>query len=131
LDSTIQSACKRVVDSILDHPDLVAGTRNRVDTDIMKVCQHSIIAKVGAEGVYAMGVLPNKKYPNGLGIAIKIEDGNDRATAPAAVETLDQIGLLSATEQGQLSSWKVRSIKNHGGTFVGELRPVFELGFHP
>jgi len=129
LDQKYQSACKRVVDAMLNHPELVAGTRNRVDTDIMKVCDHSVIAKVGAEGVYAMGVLPNKKYPNGLGIAIKIEDGNDRATGPAAVETLDQLGLFSESQQGQLSCWQERSIKNHSGSFVGELRPAFELDF--
>ena len=124
-----QEACKRVVDAMLNHPELVAGTRNRVDTDIMRVCDHSVIAKVGAEGVYAMGILPNRKYKNGLGIAIKIEDGNDRATAPAAVETLDRLGLLSESQQGQLSCWQERSIKNHSGSFVGELRPAFELDF--
>src|SRR5581483_6493253 len=95
LDSTLSAACKRVVTAMLDHPELIAGTNNRVDTDIMKIGDHTVIAKVGAEGVYTMGVLPSEKYPNGLGIAIKIEDGNDRATAPSAIETLDQLGLLN------------------------------------
>jgi L-asparaginase II len=129
LDPGLQAACRRIVAAMLDYPEVVAGTRERVCTDIMRVCGQAVIAKIGAEGVYTIGVLPNERYPTGLGIAFKVEDGAGRATAPVAVAILDQLGLLEDGQRAQLASWRQKPITNHRGLVVGHLRPAFHLEF--
>ncbi|MFT3861894.1 asparaginase [Micropruina sp.] len=62
---------KEVADAMRAHPELVGGTGRDV-TDLMSGVP-GMIAKDGAEGVYAAGL------PDGRGIAIKITDGGIRA----------------------------------------------------
>ena len=80
-DETMKAACKRVVSAMTAFPELIGGT-DRLDTFLMKVAQGRLISKVGAEGVWLCGVLPNEQYPRGLSIALKIEDGDDKRARP-------------------------------------------------
>jgi hypothetical protein len=82
--------------------DGVRGT-DRFCTDFMQILDGRMFGKVGAEVVYCIG---DKEA--GIGIAIKIEDGNERATYPVAVEVLNQLGLLSKLQKERLSSYHVR-----------------------
>jgi L-asparaginase II len=52
--------------------------------------------------------------PNGLGIALKVEDGNTRAVRPALAELLARLGL----ETGELG---VVPIESSLGELVGEI----------
>src|SRR4051812_13133579 len=72
----VGAACKRIVSAMLMYPQLIGGTE-RLDTLLMEAAPGKIISKVGAEGVWLCGILPNEKYPKGLAIALKIEDGDD------------------------------------------------------
>ena len=74
---------------MLSEPYLVGG-RHRVDTDVMKATG-DVVAKSGAEALECAAVLPS-----GLGVAVKIEDGGSRASAPALIRVLEQIDGLSA-----------------------------------
>lgn len=130
LEPKLQAACRRIVVAMLDYPELVAGTINRICTDIMRVTGRAVIAKAGAEAVYALGVLPCDLYPTGLGIAFKIEDGSERAVSSVAVEILDQLRLLSDEQRGILSGWHHKSVKNFRGENVGEIKPIFKLEFY-
>src|SRR5207245_2455541 len=58
----------RIVEAILRHPDLIAGS-GRPCTEMMRAHPGRVIAKVGAEGVYC-AVLPRE----GLGVALKVAD---------------------------------------------------------
>src|SRR6185369_15828951 len=69
-----------VASAMRAHPWLVAGT-GREDTELMSAVD-GLMAKGGAEGVQAFAL------PDGFAAAIKIDDGNKRACAPLAVETL-------------------------------------------
>ncbi|MBK8447664.1 MAG: asparaginase [Micropruina sp.] len=71
LAAATQGAEKSVADAMRAHPELVGGTGRDV-TDLMRGVP-GMIAKDGAEGVYAAGL------PDGRGIAIKIADGGVRA----------------------------------------------------
>ncbi len=62
---------KEIADAMRSHPELVGGTGRDV-TDLMRGVP-GMVAKDGAEGVYAAGL------PDGRGIAIKITDGGIRA----------------------------------------------------
>jgi L-asparaginase II len=99
-------------------PELIGGN-DRLDTILMQAAPGKIISKVGADGVWLCGVLPNEKYPTGMGIALKIEDGDDRRARPvAAVEVLKRLGILSADDLPDLSPMPV---KNRRGDLVGSV----------
>ena len=127
-DQTMNEAAARVVNSFIEHPEMIGGTRNRLDTDLMRAARGQIISKVGAEGVQLLGVLPCERYPHGLGIAIKVEDGDiKRARDPIVIETLRQLGLLDAAQLTQLAPYAQATIYNHRKLAVGEVRTCFKL----
>lgn len=125
---TLTQAAKRVVNAFIEHPAMIGGTRNRLDTDLMQVARGQLISKVGAEGVQLLGVLPCERYPHGLGIAIKLEDGDiKRARDPIVIETLRQLGVLGDDQLQQLAGYAHTIIYNHRKLAVGEVRTCFEL----
>lgn len=127
-DQTLCNAATRIVNAFIEHPEMIGGTRNRLDTDLMKAARGQLISKVGAEGVQLLGVLPCPRYPRGLGIAIKIEDGDTRrARDPVVIETLRQLDLLNDTQLAQLTQYTRAIIYNHRKLEVGEVRPCFKL----
>lgn len=79
---------RAVADAMRTHPELVSGSHG-FDTRVMRAVP-GLLAKGGAEGVQAVAV------PGVGAIAVKIDDGNHRASAPvtiAALRTLDLSGL--------------------------------------
>jgi L-asparaginase II len=70
------------------HPDVVGGTRRDV-TAFMRAIP-GLIAKDGAEGVYVAAL------PDGTGMAIKVEDGADRARQVALASILTGLGVPAA-----------------------------------
>ncbi len=128
LDENLRAAARRVINAMTEYPEMIGGTRGRLDTDLMRVARGQIISKVGAEGVHLLGVLPNRRYPRGLGVAIKIEDGDTRrARDPVVIETLRQLGLLDAAQLVQLARYGRAPVYNHRRLEVGEIRPCFNL----
>jgi len=115
-DETTQAACRRIVAAMVKFPELIGGS-DRLDTMLMQAAEGRIISKVGADGVWLCGVLPCDKWPTGLGIALKIEDGDDRRARPvAAVELLRRLGVLSG---GDLADVSPLIINNRRGDAVG------------
>lgn len=128
LDSVRAAAARRIVAAMIGHPEMVGGTRHRLDTDLMRALPGRIVSKVGAEGVQLLGVLPCPRYPSGLGIAIKIEDGDiRRARDPVVIETLSQLGLLDPAQRQQLAGYAPAKVHNHRRLEVGEVRPAFHI----
>ncbi len=127
-DEALRGAATRVISAFIEHPEMIGGTRNRLDTDLMKTAHGQLISKVGAEGVQLLGVLPCEPYPRGLGIAIKIEDGDTRrGRDPVVIETLRQLGVLNDTQLAQLAQYTRTTIFNHRKLEVGEVRTCFKL----
>ena len=129
LDSDLAQAAKRVVRAMIEYPEMIGGTKGRFDTDLLRAARGKLICKVGAEAVYSVGVLPCEKFPRGLGLSFKMEDGSYRGLAPTVVETLAQLGILDEMELTQLASYHRPIIDNRRGLQVGEVRTIFELGF--
>jgi len=96
---------------MLRHPDLIAGER-RPCTEMMTAFPGRLITKVGAEGVYCALLVQE-----GLGVAIKVEDGHGPAAALAIARTLEELSL-----RPQPDSLRARPIHNTRGESVGELR---------
>ena len=120
----VQEASSRITHAMMRHPELIGGS-DRLDTMLMKAAPGKIISKVGADGVWLCGVLPSDKYPRGLGIALKVEDGDDHRGRPViAVEILKQLDIIVETALPELSPML---IKNRRGDHVGRVIPVVEL----
>lgn len=127
-NTSSSEAAGRIFRAMTSHPEIVGGRAERLDTKVMLAGRGLVVSKVGAEGVYTAGVLPSEKWPRGLGIAIKIEDGEDRRSRPTVViETLRQLGILDAEAVEALAPFSRFSIRNHRGDMVGEVRARFEL----
>ncbi|HEX8127596.1 MAG TPA: asparaginase [Pyrinomonadaceae bacterium] len=126
-DAETRHAASRIVGAMRTHPELVGGTSERLDTELMRAAG-GVISKVGAEGVYTVGVEPSERWPRGLGLALKIEDGEDRRARPTVViESLRQLGVLDDAALERLARYAKFVVRNHRGDEVGEVRASFEL----
>jgi L-asparaginase II len=89
--SVRERAMQRLRDAMAAHPEYVAG-EGRSCTELMRAMGGRVAIKTGAEAVF-IAMIPEKK----LGLAMKIEDGNSRASEAALVGILTQLGVLDAT----------------------------------
>ena len=127
-DEETRRACARITNAMTAHPEMVGGTRERFDTEVMRACAGRVVSKIGAEGVYTAGVLPYERWPRGLGLAFKIEDGEDRrARSTIAIECLRQLDVLNEDARKALKPYASFPVKNHRGENVGEIRASFRL----
>jgi L-asparaginase II len=127
-DEATRDACRRIVRVMTSYPELIGGTTDRLDTEIMRAVPGLLISKVGAEGVYTAGVLRSEEWPRGLGLALKIEDGDDKRARPTVViEALRQLGVLRDESLEAVARYAFFPILNRPGEVVGEVRAQFEL----
>lgn len=119
----LKDASRRIVSAMTEFPFLIGGTE-RLDTIMMQAADGKIISKVGADGVWLCGVPPSEKYPKGLAIALKIEDGDDKRARPVvAVEILRALKILGQSDLPDLSPTPV---KNRRGDVVGRIEASIE-----
>jgi L-asparaginase II len=103
----------------------VSGER-RFDLALMRAGRGDWIAKVGAEGVQAVGL-----RRSGVGIAIKVGDGAGRALPPTTIAVLEALGVMDECARRELAPWAAPRLHNARGTPAGELRAVVVLDKHP
>ena len=115
------TSAARIARAMTQHPEMVAGD-DRLDTDIVRATGGRVLAKVGAEGVFA-ALVPGAE----LGIVLKVEDGSKRAAAPALIAVLRALGVLTGEEVGALATYAEPDVTNTRGERVGALRAVVEL----
>ena len=127
-DNATRRACERIVHVMSSYPELIGGTSDRLDTEIMRAAPGRLISKVGAEGVYTAGIKPCEEWPRGLGVALKIEDGDDRRARPTVVvESLRQLGVLKDESLEAVARYAFFPVLNRPGDVVGEIVAKFEL----
>ncbi len=97
----------RALAAMRAYPDLIRGPL-AADSLLMRLVP-GWTAKGGAEGLLCA------RTPDGLGLALKVEDGNTRAVRPALAEALRRLGV-EVPELGAVT------IANSRGETVGELR---------
>ncbi|MGE5561558.1 MAG: asparaginase [Chloroflexota bacterium] len=119
-----RQAVHRIVKAMTTEPQMVAG-RNRLDTDLMKACRGKIVAKGGAEGVLCVGVVGE-----GIGIAIKCDDGSGRPHSVVITSILKQLGYLDPEAERELAQWVRPEVRNHRNEVCGRIVPAFELRKH-
>lgn len=114
-------AANVITDAMYTNPELVGGT-DRFCTDLMQATKGKLIGKAGAEAVYCVGI-----RGQGIGIAVKIEDGNKRGIAAVVMKVLKELGFITEEELEQLDKYRNPIVKNHHMMEIGRLAPEFEL----
>lgn len=107
------AASRRIVDAMTGQPFLVGGT-DRFDTLVMEACGGRVLCKIGAEGVHTFAIVDQ-----GIGFAVKVEDGSPRAQFPAVLALLDAYGALPRPLPDALTDFLRRPIRNTRGEQVG------------
>ena len=134
------AACRRITSAMMTNPVMVSGA-GRFDTRMMEVCCRRILAKGGAEGYMAMGILAGALGAEspGIGIVFKVADGDlavreadggfrNRVRPAMALEILKQLGYVSEKELEALAEFgPVRPVTNARRIVVGESHPAFSL----
>lgn len=101
----------RVAEAIRQHPEMVSGT-TRDECHLLRAIPGAI-GKFGAEAVYAVAL------PDGRAVALKIDDGGDRARPVVMAAALARLGI----ESDEVAATG-RHVLHGGGVPVGELRPL-------
>lgn len=99
----------RVRDAGLARPLLIGGT-GRLESALLA---HGVVAKVGAEGVFAAGWMDDDGAPHG--VAAKAADGADRGAAVAVMAVLVDRGVVAS------DVWTPAAVTG-GGRIAGQLR---------
>jgi L-asparaginase II len=117
-------AAKRLRQAVANAPFMVAGT-GRFDTRVMQRLGERVFCKVGAEGVYC-AALPDR----GLGVAIKIDDGNNaRAAEVVMAAVIEAFVTLDDGNAQLMNTLSHPSLTNWNGIRVGALQPADALRF--
>lgn len=115
------AAAVRLRAACAKRPWYVAGT-GRFCTEIMRLLGARVFVKTGAEGVYC-GALPEQ----GLGIAIKCDDGGGRAAEAIMAATIARFLPLSPAERAALANFDDPKLRNWNGFEVGAVRVMEAL----
>ncbi len=120
------SAAARLRQAVARAPHMVAGT-GRFDTRVMQRFGERVFCKVGAEGVYC-AALPTL----GLGVAVKMDDGNTaRACEVVMAALLQHLLPLEGDEPEFVQALADVTLVNWNGIEVGRLRAAQALRAPP
>jgi L-asparaginase II len=120
-DAEFGNAPRVLADAMTAHPEMVSG-EHRSDLELSQAGGGDWVAKIGAEGVQGIGL-----RGAGVGIAIKIIDGNRRVLRPVIASVLDQLGLLDAGRRAALADWFEPPVRNYRGILTGQLQAIVVL----
>jgi L-asparaginase II len=108
----------RVLHAMRTRPFLIGGT-DRFDSILIEETDGRAVAKIGAEGVHSVAV-PEQ----GIGFAVKVDDGAQRAQFPAVIRILQMLDVLPTALPARLEEYARRPLRNTRGEVVGEVRLV-------
>lgn len=109
-------AARRLRQAVAAAPQQVAGS-HRMDRRLMARFGERVFCKVGAEGMYCIA-LPQA----GLGIAIKMDDGNTaRACEVVAAALIESLAGAGDEDSAFLAQWSSATLRNWNGREIGRL----------
>ena len=119
--SDYEEASEIVFKAMNQYPEMIAGT-NGFCSQLIRNTNGKLIGKIGAEGVYCIGL---KK--EGIGIALKIEDGSMNRIPPAVLKILEDLDVLTKSELKALEKYSPMDNLNDKNIIVGEISANFKL----
>ena len=114
-------------DAMMAWPMMVAGSE-RLDTLLMAAWPGRVVAKIGAEGVFS-AALPTL----GLGLSLKVHDGDMRCAGYALIALLEAV-VARFDPSGdwpmdELARWRSPKIRRTRGVVTGSYEPRLTLRF--
>ena len=100
----------------------MAAGSDRFDTAVMEALGERVYCKVGAEAVFCAS-FPER----GLGVAIKIDDGNTARAAEVAMAAAIEAFVDLDDEEADVARLSDAPLRNWNGIEVGALRATPEL----
>ncbi len=132
LDDGRQIACQRITNAMKTYPVMVSGP-GQLDTVLMQVMNGKVIAKGGAEGYQLVGIMPGAipGYSKGIGIAIKVADGDPsrRATQRVVAELLKALGFEEEMSSEAYTNFNQPTLRNFRGIEIGKIRLARPIQF--
>jgi L-asparaginase II len=116
-----ESGPVRLVAAMTRNPEYVGGS-GRFCTELIHATAGRLFVKVGAEGVFLAGA-PGAE----LGVALKVEDGAQRAAEPALIAVLRSLNLLTDDELAGLARFVEPILRNTRNEEVGVIRAALRL----
>ena len=89
LSSSENAELEQISRSMTTEPEMISGL-NRFDTEVIKASHGQVISKGGAEGIQCIC-----KVNEGIGLALKVEDGSRRAKQAVGLHLLKQLEWIS------------------------------------
>ncbi|MDP6761869.1 MAG: asparaginase [Planctomycetota bacterium] len=114
-----RDACIWMQRAVAAHPGMIAGEHQRLCTDLARVTEGRLFPKIGAEGVYGIGVRGGDR-----GLAVKMDDGVARGLHAVVIALLERFGFATRAELDALAVWRGDPITNWAGQEVGSLEVV-------
>lgn len=111
-----QPELERLSRAMLSHPELVAGD-GRFDTELMRRGLGQVLSKGGAEGIQCLS-----RVGEGMGVAIKVDDGSARAKHAVALQLMEQLDWLTPGTLEELRGQFMAPAANLRLEVLGELR---------
>ncbi|MCF7811678.1 asparaginase [bacterium] len=122
LATEIALAFKTIANSMRTFPEMVAANQNRLCTELMRVGSNlALTAKAGAEGYYAVA-WRDPETDEGVGMALKVEDGAQRGRDPLVIKLLQLLRVLPDPLPELLEQFAERPIMNFAEIEVGNIR---------
>lgn len=122
-----RTSAARLFASVAEYPDMLSGP-GEIDAEVCRAMEGTALCKIGAEALVAAAFAPSERWPQGLGIALKISDGTgDRARGVALLACLDQLEIGTAAQRDHLRARIPHVLSTSRGEAVGGLVPVFQL----
>jgi L-asparaginase II len=123
-DASLDPVLTRLFDAMRSHPEMVSGT-GRSDLGITLSSNGDWVAKTGADGVQTVGI-----RSRGLGVAVKVSDGDFPSVFAVTIAVLKQLGVLEQdSDCPLLAPWADPLLKSYNGSTVGQLKATVQLKF--
>ncbi len=116
LGGSSNTELEQISRAMLRYPEFIAG-EGKFDTEVMKRAHGQLICKGGSEGIQCLS-----KVGEGMGIAIKVEDGSRRAKHAVAIHILKQLEWMTPISLQELEEMILRTKPRLKIEVEGELR---------
>ncbi|KAI8671958.1 hypothetical protein NCS56_00658000 [Fusarium sp. Ph1] len=129
--SARQQHLARIYRCMWQFPDMVAG-KGRFCTELMLQYKGAVVGKLGADGCYGVAVRECEQIRSfgakgGLGVAVKVEDGDVEILYAVVVEILERLGIGSKQQIRSLEAFHHLYRVNTAGVVTGKVSLPFHL----
>lgn len=122
LEGGQRRACEAIFAAVNKRPEMISGTGGSC-SDLIRESRGKLIGKVGAEGVYCVGI-----KGRGLGFAVKIESGSMAVLPPVVLRMLDTLRVLDPEELTAVERYRRMEVRNDNDRLVGHEEAAYQAG---